>query len=451
MMIINLFNFFLWFVGNSFFGLQDWYFKSHNYDPLAWSCYGEINNFGSFNSNLNTSHIGSYFSLKEKESLIIIGDVPAKYYSIQIYDSLRKNIGNLNNNMIKTIDGKFIINITKNKALVSENNTIYLSTNDIFLLLILRVYNFQNQFKFNKYSNLPNIFKFNQSGHIIEIANAPHYSKIKFDISANSYTNVWTSKYENMPNNFFRLEPNEYLPDENSHYLISVINTNIKSYIRNDYTFVNTKSYTCWNNNTQNITQNITNQSYCRHGFRTTHNITYNVTEIKCNFTTIKKTIGAIITGHLPMVKYDYLKNNSSYYDVNHISFNFGSYDQPSAKFYKFDEKTKRGIRDIDIITRYKNNHNWNLLNRPYIIYIGQNISHIKQLGGNPNVDLYMIYPTDVFSNQPIHNPVIIFRNFMPQNHFAYGINRIRKSYSSPTECENVMKKYYPKIDFVIN
>lgn len=463
-LIIFMVIFLLFSIGNTPLGLQDWYFKSNNFNPDIWTLYGGIDNFNIAFPDVGASYMGSFISLKEGETIILESDIPyARYYSVQLYDSSMSSLGSLNDEMIHTKNGKFQINITKsvqnnvtynftnlflniylkNKTITkfntttntTLNNTLIIKSDDTLLLLIFRVYDVydqtilkkQNVSTKNKIESFgwispPNISKHFANNKIIKLNCASHFTKIGFPKFYNDKLPPKKSKYDNLNNSFFKAHSGGYFANNDAHYLISTINFN------------------------------------------------------KTN----GKIIGAIIRGYLPIVQYNYsinhainhipnhtLNNTCKFndtYEVRYVSFNMGALSSPfptvageslkllnSEKINKSHVSStgKPGIRDIDIIARYNNSNEWNKKGRPYVIYIGANITHIKKLGGDPNNDLYMIFPVDQNTGKLFTFPVIIFRHLMPHHTFNYGIDKIKNQIASPIECHNVMKKYYPTINFI--
>lgn len=156
------------------------------------------------------------------------------------------------------------------------------------------------------------------------------------------------------------------------------------------------------------------------------------------------RNIGLIVSGILP---------NSS--QVLYSSFNIGVSSPPmptiSGKHYGNDNKLisssgRAGIRHVEIEKRYQNITNWN---RNYTIYIGLDLNHITELGGNPDFDLYLLYPIQYFNKKPYSNILILHRHLMPHSNFLHTISNISNSHADPNVCEEYMNKYYPKITFV--
>jgi len=156
------------------------------------------------------------------------------------------------------------------------------------------------------------------------------------------------------------------------------------------------------------------------------------------------ENLGLIITGILPEKK-----------NLMYLSFNIGlsSFPMPTIAGKHWSNNSKlisssgtAGIRHIEIEKKYNNKINWN---RNYTIYIGLNLKHIQKLGGNPDNDLYLLYPLQYFNQKPYTNVVILHRYLMPHPEFEHSIRNISDSHADPDVCENYMNKYYPKVTII--
>jgi hypothetical protein len=155
--------------------------------------------------------------------------------------------------------------------------------------------------------------------------------------------------------------------------------------------------------------------------------------------------MGIVITGVLP-----------SSDQVLYSSFNIGLSSPPmptiSGRHYGSDPRLisstgRAGIRYIEIEKRYLTNQTeWN---RNYTIYIGIDPEHIKRLGGDPEVDLYLLYPLQYFNDKPYTNIVIVYRHLMPHSSFLHSISNVANSHADPRKCNESMNKYYPNIQLV--
>jgi hypothetical protein len=171
--------------------------------------------------------------------------------------------------------------------------------------------------------------------------------------------------------------------------------------------------------------------------------------------------MGMIVRGELPTED-----------QVLYTSFNLGTSSLPlhtiAGDHYNSNKKLisstgRAGLRHIEIIKRYGDTEKWNLEGRKYIIYIGLNLDHIRNLGGDPDVDLYLLYPIQYFTGKPYTNLILVHRHLMPHSKlnqfkqssllttFNQSIANINKIFAHPYECEQVMLNYYPKIEFVFN
>ena len=106
----------------------------------------------------------------------------------------------------------------------------------------------------------------------------------------------------------------------------------------------------------------------------------------------------------------------------------------------------RAGIRHIEIEKRYNNEKQWN---KSYTIYVGANLDHIKRLGGDPDVDLYLLYPIQYFTGKLYSNVVILYRHLMPKLDFEHAILNVSDSHADPHVCHLYMNDYYPLIEFV--
>lgn len=464
-LIAFLINFAIFLFGNKFFNIQNSFcdFSANNIE--AWTIYGSINNFNIAFPDIAAHYRGTFVCMKDDETITLESDIPyARYYSVQIYDSSTASLGSLNDNQISISNGKFKINITKSmnstNSTNSTKNVLKITTNDRLLMLIFRVYDVPTkeilESKLNVWSHnriesfgwidVPKIFKYNENHNKIQIKNSKNYTLIGFPQYYLNYEPFKKSQYDNIKNNFFKPHSNGYFSNSEANYLVSTIN-----FKKNE---------------------------------------------------TDKKIIGAIIKGYLPIVYHNkfnfnhskqlgqtnqhnpYNKSNQSnqfnqfnqscvnepYYEVKYISFNMGTLSLPfptiagnTLKMLNNEHFNKSkisstgyaGIRDIDIIMRYNDSNDWNSKGRPYVIYVGTNEEHIKKLGGNPKIDLFMTFPVHYETGMLFDYPVIIFRHLMSQDKFMKnpkflnGISMINKSFATPSECKKVMKKYYPTIDFI--
>lgn len=456
---MSLFKFFIHFLlflfGNKFIGNLLCDYDLINLD--TWTIYGSIDNFNIAFPDTAASYRGSFICVKKEETINLESHIPnARYYSIQVYDSTTASLGSLNDFQIETINGKFSVNITRTKNSFSFGNTLHVTTPDSLLVLLYRVYDVPGTTELTKLNistngkiesfgwiETPTLYKYDSNGNKINLIHAQNYTKIGFPNLFLNMKPLKESKYNNTKNNFFKPYSNKYFSNDDASYLISTISLH----------------------NTQN------------------------------------KVIGAIIKGYLPLVdinrtnyfkssKSNYLYNNTcnntcnnifGYHEVRYVSFNMGSLSTPlptiagpmlktfstiidsmTDSFVKqyVDPKEisstgKPGIIDADIISRYGNTREWNNEGRPFTIYIGLNVHHIKKLGGNPDTDLYLTYPTHYITGKPFSYPVIVFRHLMSQHKFMtnpifkHSIDSINKSFASPSECQQIMQKYYPTIDFL--
>lgn len=224
-----------------------------------------------------------------------------------------------------------------------------------------------------------------------------------------------------------------------------------------------------FSNEDNNFFKPITN------AFFSNDDASYLVSLIKVNHT---ERLGAIITGYLPLtdssssINDDYFKTNGKYgkyYEVRYVSFNMGttSFPFPTIGGNMLHPQTKKingttisssgtpGIIHTDIIKRYANVSNWNDTDREYTIYVGIDLNHIRELGGNPEYDLYMLYPTShknkLFTYVSIlHRHLMPHIKFMEKPIFKQSIGDMSNDIPViPDDCEKVMGKYYPKITFV--
>lgn len=156
--------------------------------------------------------------------------------------------------------------------------------------------------------------------------------------------------------------------------------------------------------------------------------------------------LGVVIQGILPD------KNQ-----VMYSSFNIGLSSPPmptiAGKHYQNDSRLisstgRAGIRHIEIEKRYSSIDNWD---RNYTIYVGLDLDHIKRLGGDPDTDLYLLYPIQYFTGKPYTNILILHRHLMPTPTFSHAIVDVADSHADPHTCHEYMAKYYPAITFVRN
>lgn len=450
-MFLNFIVYLLFFLfgNNKYFDLQNLLCENNLIVPDAWTIYGGTDNLNIAFPDVSARYRGSFFCLKSNETLVLKSDVPhARYYSIQVYDSTTSSLGSLNDYQIDTKDGKFFINIVKSENSNGViNNTLHISTNDSFLILIFRVYDVPdiNELKISPkgksesfgWISPPNLYKVDFQNKIINITNSPKYANVVFPRIYRNIDPIKKSMYDNMKNNFFKPHSRGYFSNDDANYLISTINLT-------------------------NFTNSINST----------------------NSTNSTKMIGAIVRGYLPKTdinRVNYFKTNDKvcriistdhrdYHEVRYVSFNMGTTIMPfptiagpQLKTYRnisvnsrdISSTGKPGIIDTDIVNRYGNATSWHEAGRPYTIYIGANVSHIEKMGANISTDLYMIYPTHYDTGELFNNPVIVFRHlmshdkFMKNPIFKYGIGSINKSFATPLECSNVMQKYYPTIDFI--
>lgn len=434
--------------------------------PTAWSVYGGADNFNIAFPDIAAMYSGSFICMKDNDTITLESDVPyARYYSVQVYDSTKASLGSLNDHEINVHDGKFAINITKvgtkrNLTNANENilkigaseNILKISTPDKFLILIYRVYDVPNatelKTQYGVSSNGRNeIFgwikppKLYKHGKII--VHSDTYTKITYPRIYRNIDPIKPTIY-NAKNNFFKPYSSNYFSNNDANYLISPISL---------------------------ATSNTSNTS--------------NTNAIN------NKTIGAIIKGFLPLTDYkrtNYFKNQQNstcvnfnmwnmsnilnhphYHEVRYVSFNMGILSKPyptiagpmlqtycgtNVNPQDISSTGKPGITDSNIINKYNNSKEWNNMGRPFTIFVGLNLDHIIKLGGNPNTDLYMIYPTHYDTKKPFTYPVIVFRHLMSQEKFMSnpifknGIGSINKLFATSEECQSIMQKYYPTIEF---
>lgn len=444
---------------------------NNKFVPPAWSLYGGADNFNIAFPDIAAMYTGSFVCVGPNQTITLESDVPyARYYSVQIYDSTTASLGSLNDHEINVVNNKIVLNITKNltnQINLTNNssnttNTLHITTSDNFLILIFRVYDVTDFAELDTLHNIsqvgrnktfgwiepPNLFRY-ENNKKIAIPKSSTYAKIAFPRIYRNVEPIKSLIFNNTNNNFFKPYSSGYFSNDDANYLVSTISL---------------------------------------------HNSTTN------------KAIGAIIKGYLPLTNYNhhnrtnYFKQNNDsfdylhddYYEVKYLSFNMGTlsmplptvagpmfdyyegYHQtivgPFLDYYKkyhgftlYDRNVdpklisstgKPGITDKDIVKKYNNSQSWHLAGRPYTIYIGLNLSHIEKLGGDTSTDLYMIYPTHYETTKPFTYPVVIFRNLMSQTRFLTKpvfqqcIGSITKPFATPTECEQVMGKYYPTIEF---
>lgn len=427
-MLLYIFHFIVFFFGGSF----QKYLCKHGYlSPQLWSIYGSIHNFNIAVPDGHASYRGSFVCLNDNETLTLESTVPhARYYSVQMYDSKTSSLGSLNDHQINTQNDKFAITISKSKNCISNKNVLCITTENSFLILVYRVYDI---YPINC-SNLDNCQEF---GHLYMTFGWIEPPKIK-------RTSV------------------NYIDHVKSHVLMKFPRVHIDGKPIREHKFANQHN---------NFFKPITN------AFFANDDASYLVSLIQVNTT----KIGAIITGILPKTyptvyvthianknkSIDYFKNNnnistydSGYYEVKYASFSIGitSGFMPTiggnmlhSKFEQIDPRdvSSNGtptLRDIDILSVNGSN---------YKIYVGMDIEHIKEMGANIEKDLYMIYPKSYITNKHFTYVVIVYRHLMPQSKFLknplfkQSIHDILNPPAIPSECEQVMKKYYPNIKFI--
>lgn len=414
-MLTFLFHLILFFLGKTrLFDFQKFLCENNSILPQLWTVHGDINNFNVALPDSYASYEGSFICINTDETIIIEGNVPnARYFSFQVYDSTTASLGSLNDYQIKLNSSeKFVINISKLKKcdLEQDANTLYISTDYTFLLVIFRLYDIEKEHKLK----LPDIKKkFNGEHKYFE--HALTYQKVNFPRLYRNTKPVREHRFANEDNNFFKPIVKTFFHNGDTDYLVSLI---------------------------------VVNQS---------------------------NPIGAIITGHLPETNFnkninnDFFKNNFSvgkYYDVRYVSFNMGILSSPlptiagdtllSSNNKKISSSGTPGIIDEHIVNKYNNNNEWILRDRPYIIYVGGTIEQIKSLGGDPDRDLYMLYPK-MYDGKYFTYVSILHRHLMPQIKmfdkpmFNQSISDIVGNPVEPLGCEKIMGKYYPKIKFVNN
>jgi hypothetical protein len=414
-MLTFIFHFLLFFFGTTrLFDFQEFLCKNNWIRPKLWSIHGDINNFNIALPDSYALYKGSFICINKGESITIEGNIPnARYYSMQVYDSSTASLGSLNDQQINIrTDGSFSINITKDKYGVNNktsSNSLYVQSKNSFLVVIYRLYDYSEISKII----LPNIKKAN-----VTIPHVKAHTKIYFPRMYRNVNPVRAYRFANKDNNFFKPTTNAFFSNDDASYLVSLIKVN---YI---------------------------------------------------------ERLGAIITGYLPLtdsssnINNDYFKTNGKYgkyYEVRYLSFNMGttSFPFPTIGGNMLHPQTKKingtiisssgtpGIIDTDIIKRYSNVSNWNDMNREYTIYVGIDLNHIRELGGNPESDLYLLYPTS-YENKLFTYVSILHRHLMPHVKFmenpifTQSIGDIPNNVPViPKNCEKVMGKYYPKITFV--
>ena len=423
MLLYFLFHLLLFFFGTTkLFDFQK-YLCEHGYvQPDLWTLHGDTNNFNIALPDSYAVYKGSFVCLSDQQTLVISGEVPqARYYSVQVYDSTTRSLGSLNDNQIKLNSNGFSINITKNSTDVSANsNVLKINTPNTFLIVLLRLYDTNDTDDTDDTDDikLPQISKMGKS-----LAHANH-TIINFPRIYRNKKPIREHRFANEPNNFFKPIVASYFNNDDANYLISLI---------------------------------------------------------KVNQT---ERLGAIITGYLPVTSSetntsnDYFKTtptdqinqyDDKYYEVRYASFNMGTTSFPlptiggnilHSKFKDIDPRDisstgKPGIRDVDIIKRYSGLEQWSHWGRPYQIYIGIDLDHIRELGGDPNVDLYLIYPVSYQTGELFTYASVIYRHVLPQSKFLdnplfnQSVSDIVGNPAIPSECKEVMGAYYPEIKFV--
>lgn len=399
-----LFHFLLFFFGkNKLFDFQKFLCDNQFIEPLLWTVHGDINNFNIALPDSYATYKGSFICINDNDIINVDGIVPkSRYYSFQIYDSTTASLGSINDDQI-ILENKtnYKLSITKSKLCESNNfeqnkNTLYISTNDTFLLFIFRLYDIDDNYNFT----LPKITKNNKL-----LIPAKNYTKIHFSFLYRNTKPVREHKFANEDNNFFKPVVQTFFHNSDADYLISLIKVNQTNPI---CAIINGVLPIVKINNSNN----------------------YDVRYISFNMGTT--------SSFLPTIAGNMLTNNKL--NDNLIS----------------SSKTA-GIMDKHIIEKYKNSNDWINNNRSYVIYVGGTIEQIKSLGCNPDKDLYLLYPK-MTNEKYFTYASILHRHLMPQKKlknkrkyitFNNSINNIGGQYADPKKCESVMKQYYPKIKFI--
>lgn len=368
----------------------------HTFVPEIWSFYSNSESANVALPDSYATYFSSYVYLNDDEFLTVKGSVENyDYYSLQVYDSRAITLGNVN--YLQSVNGSINLIITKdirNLQNTTNTNIINIDSNNTIFLVVFRVYDLFET-PLDTHLLVPNVSIMNS-----KIGNLPKANNfVKLD-----YNWLWTDKapvrfpkFSTTDNNFLKPALTSFFYNGDASYLIS----------------------------------NIQNPS---------------------------ESLGIIIKGVLP---------DST--QVMYSSFNIGVSSSPmptiAGKHYQNDPRLisstgRAGIRHIEIEKRYNIFSSQNdekilsqvdktLWNRHYTIYVGLDLDHIRRLGGDPDVDLYLLYPIQYFTGKPYTNVIILHRHLMHHPSFSYAIANVAESHADPQVCNASMDKYYPSLQLI--
>lgn len=377
--------------------IQKLFTANHIFTPEIWSFYSNSESANIALPDSYATYFSSYVYLNDNEFLTIKGSVENyEYYSLQVYDSRAITLGNVN--YLQSVNGSIDLIITKNinnlQNFNTNSNIINIDSNNTIFVVVFRVYDL-SEMPLDTYLLTPNISIWNSK--MGQLPKSKNFVNLNYNWLWPDKPPVRFPKFSTTDNNFLKPALTSFFYNGDASYLLS---------------------------NIQNPSSNI----------------------------------GIVIHGVLPN------KDQLMY-----SSFNIGLSSPPmptiAGQHYQNNSRLisstgRAGIRHIEIEKRYNKNEETNnstqcninqAWDRHYTIYVGLDLDHIKRLGGDPNVDLYLLYPIQYFTGKPYTNVLILHRHLMPTSTFTHAIVDVAESHADPHVCNEYMDKYYPTITFVRN
>ena len=388
--------------------------RMYPYLFYAWSIFVNLTSWNIKFPDGNAIYQVTLIEMLTADKIIIELDIPySRYFSYQIYDYNFNSYGSIVDYNIYTdglncfneicsnyssYQGSTLIEFKKQGEINSNNGIIINSTSNYFVI-VYRLYdidvNIENDMmdgeKYFGWIEKPKIYK----NYELVIDSENQFVINAMQTLPNVSSTISHSGKINSDNNFYKESNSNLAANDDSDYLISLINI--------------------YDNNPPSA-------------------IIYGKLPITANSIFESPRVGYINQNNANIDV-----NNEDYYEVRYISFSLGISSPP--------ENTISTIMDKDIMAKYSHSE--------YKIYVGGSIEDLIKIGCDIENDLYFLYPKTL---EGIYYEYvnIIYRNLLSQSKilgtnaiFKKSINDIVDNVASSIECENVMGEYYPKIDFV--